>query len=177
MMMQARRGGALLGCLLGTLVVLAPAVSARAEMDVRPPQAARLRVTPDALEVALPAVLGGVLFLGGYAVTAITTSAWHLEGRECFRPYGLAGGWACEERGPSGDTALASLIPLVGPWVMLNTPGVDEGFAVAMGLTQLAGVLTVAIGVPLAIRSGRSSISAGVITEHGGARLVIGGAF
>ena len=176
MMMQARRARAL-GALLGTLVVLVPAVSARAEMDVRPPRAARLRATPDALEVALPAVLGGVMFLGGYAVTAITTSAWHLEGRECFRPYGLAGGWACEERGPSGDTALASLIPLVGPWVMLNTPGVDEGFAVAMGLTQLAGVLTVAIGVPLAIRSGRSSISAGVITERGGARLVVGGAF
>lgn len=156
-------------------LVLAPPVAETAA----PPRAR----TPVGARVAtLGAGVG--LLAGGWVVTFVGTIAWYFDTTDC-RGAGISllgpdpdGPYHCDHRGPNDDALGASFLPLVGPWVMLNTPNVDPAFPVTMGVLQAAGFLTLVIGVPLAWSDPQGrGVALDVRGEPGGATLSARGRF
>lgn len=153
-------------------------------IDAVPDEPAPARSARGSIGTKLATVGAGVgMFALGWVATFVGTMIWYFDTTDCMGAgIGLLsdpdGPYRCSHRGPNDDALGASFIPLVGPWVMLNTPNVDPGFPIAMGIVQAAGALTLAIGVPLAWSDGEGrDVAFDVRGEPGGATLIARGHF
>lgn len=125
----------------------------------------------------LPPSLGAGLLGIGWLTTWVGTIAWYADTTHCSSGGFLGIGRTCSHDGPNDDALGASFIPIVGPWIMLNTPDVDPLFPAIMGITQAAGVLTLAIGIPLGRMDRDDEVAVDVRASPGSAELVVSGRF
>ncbi|AKF10945.1 hypothetical protein [Sandaracinus amylolyticus] len=155
--------------LAAALLVLVITPRARAEI-ARPhlEPSPHLALAPlDPTPIVATAVIGGALLLGGYATTLVAT--WDAYDDDCPLASRHPG---CE--GPAPGALGWSLLPIIGPWAMLSEPGVEPALAIGMGVMQLAGAATLAIGLPFSITR-RTHVAA--VADGTAARLVVRGTF
>jgi hypothetical protein len=110
---------------------------------------------PLPLEVVIvPAVVGGLLFLGGYLLSVLT-AADHARGEPfCVPGAAPSGAGLCYATGSRDGTGW-SYVPVLGPFVAAGE-GVSPGPSIGAGLAQLVGVAVLAVGIPLGVDALRS---------------------
>lgn len=126
-------------------------------------------------QIAIVASVGGALLLGGWAGSWIGALS-EGEPRSCVLGGGYTGlvnSGSCTG-GPNGDAVGLSFIPVVGSFMTVGARSIDGGRATLTGLLQVAGVLTLAIGLPVVISS-RSTPSLSISLSPGG--LAVSGSF
>ena len=156
-----------------SIVALALATfSNRAAAEEMPlPRAEPERVesrTAYAERIAIIAGIGGALFVGGWFGSWLGALN---EGEPEVCVFGggytgLVNSGRCSG-GPTGDAVGLSFIPLFGSFATVGADRIDDGRAMLTGLLQVAGVLTLAIGLPLAITSRQASSVTVSISPNG----------
>ena len=168
------------GLLVLLLLLAVPSAAAAEEMPLPPAQPSAQPAPLEsrravAEQIALVAAIGGALLLGGWGGSwagALSEG----EPRECYLTGGYTGlinSGSCTG-GPNGEAVGLSLIPVVGSFMTVGARSIDGGRATLTGLLQVAGVLTLAIGLPMVISS-RSSAVVTVSVGPGG--LALSGSF
>jgi hypothetical protein len=163
------------------LLSLAPNLAAAEETPLPPAQRTHSRTQSRAESreraerVAAVAAVGGVLLVGGWAGSWIGAMS---EGGPRMCTFGggytgLVNSGSCTG-GPNEGAVGLSFIPLVGSFMTVGASRIDGGRATLTGLMQVAGVLTLAIGLPMTLTS-RSTSTVTVAISPGG--LTVGGSF
>jgi hypothetical protein len=176
---------ALLALLLTTNLAL---LAARAEEAPLPPplvQAPAGPVQPQAPlslgdarrpheAIVLPAALGGVLLVGGYVLSLVAYAEATQTVRNCGGAPAAIFIGSCESTLTSRGSDW-SFVPIIGPFAAA-ADGSSAGLSIAAGLSQVAGALTLAVGIPLGIDAMRGR-GAAVQLSWSGSQLMVSGRF
>lgn len=136
-----------------------------------PPSSSSSSSTP----IVVPAAVGGALVLAGWVTTFIAVAS--TPPRHCT-PVGYEPGYeyVCDRSSGSGEVGLG-LIPIAGPFLVAGSGHPDAALYVLTGLAQVAGVLTIAIGVPIGFAQHHRATRAHLTVAQGSVVLGIEGRF
>lgn len=126
--------------------------------------------------IVVPAAVGGALVLAGWITTFIAVST-STPPRHCT-PVGYEPGYeyVCDRPSSSGEVGLG-LIPIAGPFLVAGSGHPDAALYVLTGLAQIAGVLTIAIGVPIGFAQHHRAARTRLTVAQGSVVLGIEGSF